>query len=409
MAHGAKRDGVGVAVAGQIESQVNRYYLKVSRKFMVAGILVLLLLLLYIVFVTMFFGEYVTYDNLKYLVKDFDTINLSGESDFTRIVYNGNETTDFAFFKNGLSMVDSDKYCYYDTTGGLLAEEELGYPSPIMASSDKYMLVYDLGGNGYSVFNQLTRIISRISDGEIIAGDIASDGSVVIASRSSETKYVVDLYNSAFTKVMSIYKENYILGTAISPDGKTVAVCSACPSDSDFDCEIEICRRGSTEPVKKLTYAHSMPLDVYASDEGFAVLCSTQLLFLGPDGEQRTAIPFDGMSMKYADMNGTYAAVIGSTNALGSENRIIVLDMGEAFGAKLFDTTVRTRVRGIYASRGTDDCYAYLKLPDCAAMLKKDGSIVEDGNPSGEILSIVPMKNGALICGRSSAYRAFTE
>ena len=404
-----KRQNVKVDVAGQIESQVNRYYLKVSRRFMAAGILLLFVLLAYIVGVTMFFGEYVTYDNLKYLVRDFDKISLSGENEFTKIVYNGNENTSFSFYKNGLSMVDSDRYRYYDTSGVLLAEEELGYPSPIMTSSDKYMLVYDLGGKGYSVFNQLTRIIKRDSDGAIIAGTVANDGSYAIASRSNETRYVVDVYNSAYSNVMNVYKENYVLDIALSPDGRTLAICSACPSDSDFDCEIEICRRGKAEPVKTLTYTHSMPLDVYASDNGFVVLCSTQILFLGENGEERASVSFGGMSMKYADMNETTAAIVGSTNALGSENRIIILDMADSFGATLLDTTVRMRVRGIYAARSTDDCYAYLRLPDCAAVLEKNGSVTESENTDADVLSIVPLKKGALLCGRTSAYRAFDD
>lgn len=406
----AERDrGTKVAVAGHIESEVNRYYVKVSRRFMAAGIILLLLLLAYIVCVTMFFGEYVTYDNLKYLVRDFDSINLSGGSDFTKIVYNGNDKTDFTFYKNGLSMANSDGYRYYDNTGVMLAEEELGYSSPIMASSNKYMLVYDLGGKGYSVFNQLTRIIKRESDGEIIAGAIADDGSFIIASRSNETRYVAELYNSAFSNVMSVYKENFILDTAISPDGKTVAICSACPSGSDFDCEIEICRRGSDKPVRVMTIDHSMPLDVYASEDGFAVLCSTKIVFVGYDGTERSSVTFDGMNLKYADMNENVAAIVGSTNALGNENRVVIIDTKEELGKKLLDTTLKTSVRGVYAARESDECLAYLKLPDSAASLKKDGTLGQIATEGGEILTIVPMRSGVLICGRSSAYRAFED
>ena len=57
---------------------------------------------------------------------------------------------------------------------------------------------------------------------QIIVGDIATDGTMVIATRSRDTKYVVDVYNSAFNRTMSIYKENYVLGVAISPDGEYI-------------------------------------------------------------------------------------------------------------------------------------------------------------------------------------------
>lgn len=399
--------GNKVTVAEQFSAQINRYYLKASRKFLAAGIAVLIVLVLYIACVTMFFGEYLTYENLKYLVRDFDKINLSGTVDFDRIVYNGGENAVFGYFKNGLSMCGPDEYYYYDTSGALLTEEKLGYSSPVMETSDKYVLVYDLGGVKYSVMNQLTSIIERESGGEIIAGNIASDGSIAIASRSSETRYVVDLYNSAFTKVMSIYKENYVLGIALSQNGKTVAICSACPSDSDFDCEIDICRRGQSESVKKLTYSHTMPLKVSSVDDGFVVLCSTQMIFIGYDGEIKAEVQFSGMSLKYADINNKTAVVAGSTNALGSENRIIVIDTAEKFGETLYDSTLGSRVRGIYASRNTKEAFAYLKLPDCAALIKPDGSLMTEDLSDGEIISIVPMNSGALICTKTSAYREF--
>lgn len=401
--------GKKVTVAEQFTAQVNRYYAKVSRKFLVAGVIVFLILLMYILCVTMFFGEYVTYDNLKYLVRDFDKINLSGSVEFDKIVYNAGDNTSFGFFKNGLSMCATDGYSYYDASGGLLTEEKLGYAAPAMETSDKYVLIYDLGGKKYTVLNQLTKIIDRETDGEIIAGDISSDGSIVLAVRSNETRYVVKLYNGAFSEVMSIYKENYVLGVALSPNGKTVAICSAVPSDSDFDCEIELCRRGESEPVARLKYSHAMPLDVYPADDGFVVLCSTQLLFIGYGGETVATVPFTGMSLKYADVNGTTAVVVGSTNALGSENRIIVLDTGESFGDIIFDFTLKERVRGVYATRDTENAYAYLKLTDCAAVLRPDG-MIENGDKTGaEILSVVPMKGGALVCGRASATLEFNK
>ena len=63
-------------------------------------------------------------------------------------------------------------------------------------------------------------------------------------TRSRETKYVVELYNAAFNKSMSIYKENYVLGAALSPDGEYIVIASGVPADTDLGCEISIIKRG---------------------------------------------------------------------------------------------------------------------------------------------------------------------
>jgi hypothetical protein len=161
-------------------------------------------------------------------------MTLSPDADFSKMVYNGSDNMTLTYFRGGLAMCDSDSYVYYDTGGSLLVEDRINYSSPVLAESDKYLMVYDVGGRNYAIYNQLTEIISRETIGDIVAGDIADDGSFVVASRSRETRYVVELYNSSFKKVMGIYKENYILDTALSPDGKLVVICSAVPSDTGF-------------------------------------------------------------------------------------------------------------------------------------------------------------------------------
>jgi len=398
-----------VTVAEQIGPQVNRYYLGVSRKYLIAGIAVMLLLVLYLFGVFTFFGEYVTYDNLKFLMKDFDAMTVTGSTDVTKIVYNGSDTMDFAYFRSGLALCDGDRYSYYDTSGVLLLEDTLGYSSPMMETSEKYLLVYDLGGTGYSVYNQLTRILDKTTEREIVAANISDDGSIVTATRSSETRYIVDWYSGSYSKVMSIHKENYVFALALSPDGRTLAICSAVPSSSDFDTEIEIVRRGNGEAIATVTCEHAMPLQAVASDKGFTVLTSTGILFLSKNGEELGRTEFGGMTLKYADINETTAAVVGSTNALGSVNRILVFDTADTFGEVLFDTVVEQRIMGIYATRDLSSAYAYAKLSNDVGALMRDGTFRTEENGIAEALRVIPLKNGALICESTSATPAFTH
>ncbi|MGN1408660.1 MAG: DUF5711 family protein, partial [Eubacteriales bacterium] len=216
----SKNSKSDIPVVGRIEVRVNRYYLGVSRKYMAAGIALMLTLILYVIFIMLFLGKYVTYDNLKFLVRDMGNITLPGNDEYSSIVYNGNDDLKAESFRGGIAICTGDKYLYYDSGGGLLTENSINYSSPEMAESSKYMLVYDVGGVGYSVYNQLTCIINRSADARIVTGDIADDGSMILVTRSRETKYVVELYSAAFNKSMSIYKENYVLDAAISPDGE---------------------------------------------------------------------------------------------------------------------------------------------------------------------------------------------
>lgn len=393
-----------VSVAGRIEPQINRYYLKISRRYTALGIFLMLLLFFYIVCVLTFFGEYVTADNLKYLMKDFETVGVLGGNNFTDIVYNGAENMTFGLFRNGLAAANGDSYLYYDASGIRLIEEDTGYSDPAMVSSARYLLLYDIGGEGYSVYNQLTRIISREAEGKLIAGDIADDGTMVLAMRSRETRFEVRMYNAAFANTMIIYKENYVLDTAISPDGEVVVICSAITADTDFNCEVELCRGG--ESLVKLTYEHTMPLDLYAGEEGFTLLCDNGVYFYNYEGQMTAGYPFSGIRLRYADLNENGAAIVGSTNALGSENRLLVYG---ADGTLLDDRILPRRITGVSTSRNPETVLAYLTTPNSVLQVTASGEIDEHIPDGGDVLAVVPLGTGALICRNSGAYPAFYD
>jgi hypothetical protein len=394
-------EGVRVPVAGSIKPQLNKYYLRVSRRYMVAGILLMVTLVLYIMGVMAFFGDYVTYDNLKYLSRDFSAVSFSGSAGFSSVVYNGRENVKFEYFRGGVAMVNGDTLTYYDPSGIPLIDEKINYSDPVIVSGNKYMLVYDLGGEEYSIYNQLTKIIGKEAEGRIVTCDIATDGASVIVTRSKETKYVVTLYNAAFNKSMSIYKDNYVMDAAISPDGKRVVICSAVPSESDFSCEIDICAAGKSESVRVLTYEHTMPLDVYAAKDGFVLLCDRGIYFYDYEGKSIGSHTFDGMSLRYADINEKSAAIVGSTNALGNEARLLVFNLS---GEKICDRVIGERVAAVYAGRDTKTAAAYLKTSNNVLSVGPGGEeLLFDAENAGEIVSAVPVSGGAIVCRRSGA------
>lgn len=392
-----------IPVLDGVEPRVNRYYLKVSRKYMAAGIALMLTLIGYIIFVMLFLGQYVTYDNLKFLVRDMSALSIPGSGEYSSIVYNGSDELVTSSFRGGTAICTVDSYLYYDSGGGLLVEDSCSYTSPDMVTSGKYLLLYDVGGTGYSVYNQLTRIIERTSSQPIVTGDISDDGSLLLVTRSRETKYVVELYNAAFNKSMSIYKENYVLGAALSPDGEYIVIASGVPADTDLGCEISIIKRGSDTPLYTSSYTHTMPLEIEALDDGFILLCDNGLYFFNYSGGITSSYSFTGMNLRYADITKSGAVVVGSVNALGSENKCAVFD---STGENVYSAVLDVRISGAYGSVNYDDSLAYLTAADRVIKIHPDGT-TEEYTPETEVLTVVPMNKGALLCSRSSAAPAF--
>lgn len=399
-------DETSVPVSGRISRVFNRYYDKISKTYMTFGIVMVLVSVLYMICVITFFGEYVTYENLKYLARDISALTVPGSGEFTKIVYNGGESMTFAQFRGGVAACDGDNYLYYDSGGINLISDDMNYADPVLVPSEKYLLAYDVGGTGYSIYNQLTRIVQREADGRIMAGDIGDDGSCILVTRSRETRYVVDVFNAAFNKTMSIYKENYVLDAALSPDGTYIIIVSAVPDDTDFNCEIEICMVGRGEPLTRLVYEHTMPLDVFSYEESFLVLCDNGIYAYNYSGASLGGTSFSGMRLKYASDGGQSVVCAGQVNTLGTESRILAVG---ADGEILCDSVLEMRVSGVYAAPDPDRILAYIKTPDAVISLDSFGGTETYNPPINDILAVLPMNKGAVICGKSSAYLAFED
>ena len=394
------------AVAGKIRAEVNKYYAGVAKKYTAAGVVCLALFLLYLCAMFVFGSDYITTENLSYLMRDFGGAADEGAQDFGKIVYNGTADTRFSWFRGGIAVAGSDYFRYFDKNGLSVISDSLNYADPVLVPSDRYMLVYDMGGTGWSVYNQLTRIVGRTSEERIIAADIASDGSLVLVTRFRDTRYVVELYNAAFNRTMLSYKDSYVLSAAISPNGEQFLVASAVPSSTDFDCEIEICRRGESTPLAKDTLSHQMPLMCDSAGKGFVVLCDSAVCYYNEYGIRDKTVSLTGMTLKFADIRNGCAALVGQVNALGSEYRALILD---ASGEVLCDTVLKERITGARMGRNTSDALAYLRTTDSVVRILPGGETESFRPENGEILDIVPLASGALLCQKSSASQIFDD
>ncbi len=394
-------------VAGRIPPRVNRYYRRVSKCYRGIAIALLFTLFVFFLAVTLFWSDYVTYENMRYLVRDIGAMMSSETDGFASVVYNGSGSMKFESFKNGLAAAGGDRYLYFDSTGIRMIEETSSCSEPILVPAEKYLLMYDLGGTSYTVYNQLTRIIRRDADNKILSGDMSDAGAFLLVTRSRETRYVVEVYDSSFKHTMSIYKENYVLDAAIAPDGTTVAVASAIPSDTDFGCEVAFCRVGAEEALATVTYEHTMPLKMYSSADGFVLLCDTAVYFYTQSGELKTTVSLAGGTLSYADGGESSVAAVCSVNAIGMESRVLVLSLS---GEVLYDDILTgTRVTGVEASCSTDEALVYLKTAEGILRIGADGTTRTYSSEDADIVDIVSVGHGAILCTKTGAYAVFTD
>jgi len=404
-----------IEISSKVIPKVNKYYLKVSKNYRTAQFLALIVLLVYLFFILTTFGSHITYDNIKYLMRDLDSMMTRDNNEFTQIKYPKQNEQVFTVFKNGIAAAGKESVLLFDSTGLQLCKDRLNYNDPVLVPSEKYLLLYDMGGKEYSVYNSISRVISRTTDHKIIGGDMSDTGAFILVTRSNETKYVVEHYNNSLNRTMRIFKDNYVMDAAVSKDGKQILICSAIPFSTDLDCEISLYTAGNSEGTATIVLPRTMPLSVHFTDTGFIVLCDNGLYFYDMAGKEIAATPIKGFTLKYADLSDHYTVLAGSENSIGSTHRIMVFSKD---GSILADTVLNDRVTGVSAPSSKDpDTYSYILTPNSILRLGKGDqqaaplitNITWDSTNTeiSDVMALLPSREGIIAFTDTAAYYLF--
>jgi len=373
------------------KTPVNEYYLRVSSRYRFSKYLFLLLAVLYLGVMLSLYGDSITYDNLRYLLKDLDTASDDISDGFADVTYEEQQGMAFALFRGELAVAGTSRLSLYLSGGSQGPEFNLNYDAPVLLSSDKYLLCYDLGDRQYSLYTTLANVRSAKTEHDITGGAMGKDGSFALITRSSTAKYQVTFWDSSFQESATYYKDRYVFDVAVSDDGEYLVILSADVSESVFNTEVMLCRKGESSPVATVMLEGVMPLrsDFFA-DGSFAVLTDSGVYFFDASGVETAFHPFTGLSL--ADFSGSYAVLVSSINVVGSENVLAVFD---SRGEKLLEVSVSSRVEGLEA--GSGKTFAYYLTPDTVCRLDSTGTVAEEGI-SGSALAILAAEDYALLC-----------
>lgn len=399
-----KSDEKLIRISGKIKKK-NPYYLKVADRYRATAFILILTFVIYIGVMLVKYGEYITYDNLVYLVRDFDAVLNLEKKSFSDISYAAQENMDFELFRQGVAVAGNNSVTLYDSSGAELCSESENFSNPTMTSSDKYLLVYDMGGVSYSIYNSLTKITSRKTEKEIIGADMSDSGDFIITTRSDSGKFVVEYYNSAFKRKMSIHKDKYVLDAAISRDGNRIAIASATEGSISLGFELSVCEAGKSEPAFTQNFENDVPLMVEYTKEGTLIaLSENKISFYDSSLNVINSTDIKGMTPAFSDVSDGGAILVCRENALGNKNRIYAFDVD---GNILYNNVIDSRILSAAAPNDrASGAIGYVGTPSSIIKLMENGED-ETVEVNEEALDMFDMGSGLAVCTVNKAFRLF--
>lgn len=353
MAQSNKRVPIRTETIMRDNQTYNRYYMHISSRFCAAKWITLLLFTVYLAGMLVAGRSSITHENFLYLMRDFN-ISSSASGAYASVVYEEQQNMSFSVFKNTLAVAGSSGVRLYDAAGNSVFRDSVSYKTPVLLTGDKYMLLYDEGGREYSLLTTLARVSGGTMEGDILCASISDGGQYAIVSRSSESKYVIDVFNASFKNIERIYRDSYVTGIALDEGGENIAILSSRSDDWTLKSEISFLRIGSDD-ARTVSLGERLPLYCrYMIGGNLAVVCDSSFMIVSSEGNVLADVSLSPMTLSMFDVSDRLAAVVCSENVLGNTNRILVYNFD---GVSVMDTAVDKRVSSVTASDVHDGVY----------------------------------------------------
>ncbi|MGN0695140.1 MAG: DUF5711 family protein [Oscillospiraceae bacterium] len=97
---------------------------------------------------------------------------------------------------NYFAFLDDSKFYVYTADGEPVIEKQHTYANPILTVSNKKALIYDLGGNGFSLESKYKTIYEKNCDQTILMAELSSNDLAAVVTKSDKYLAQLDIYDS---------------------------------------------------------------------------------------------------------------------------------------------------------------------------------------------------------------------
>ena len=295
----------------------------------VTGILkftVLAVFFMFFMVMTLAYSSEINIENFRYIIKDMNFRLPVSAEDYGDIYYISDLEHSFALYRGDFVSVGKSRLDIIDMAGKTVQSTELGYVRPRISVSEKYLLVYDLSNNEFSVYSSFSPLYSETLDYPISCAKINDNGYFLIVSKDTEYKSVVTVYNSDMKKVYH-YKSNdsYVCDVIFNNDG-TFTLYTVCVKNGSFYSQIVSGDIRSEE--KGILYSRENTAFISAKQsEGacVSVLCEDSVMFFD-GGTLLSEYGYFPQTCRRFEANEGYTAAVFSTGEAGADSYLCVFD-----------------------------------------------------------------------------------
>lgn len=348
---------------------------KISEKFNVAHNVLWVVLVAFVVIFIAFFSDSITTGSMQHMFR-----NMLGqganEVDTEGFYFSVNDNAFYGAMSGIPVVVGKDRVVIFSPDGSHEYSAISEYNVPKTDISDKYMLVCDIDGTLYGVYDEFGLRHSDLTGNTITAGAIADDGTHVVARKGNEYTSEITVYTSKFETLNLIKKNNKVASLDIKADASEIMLLTydVAPT-GETESELMLLEKNSDSARKLLTFERGTPLECkYLQNGEIALLFDDSFCILNADGETISSYAIDVNEMYIYELSDSGALLYAERTATYSEDFMFTLVAKDGKGLKkeqygMIARPVSLNMYGDYAYIITENSIVKLS----ASELKKIG------------------------------------
>jgi len=330
----------------------NKYYSAIAYKLKWAKWLMIVFLVAFI-----FIGMILNSDELNFAgfgyILEYVNRQTSNKIVKTEYQIETDEGYSVRYYKSNIAVLRKSRIDIYDINGKKNFSSKLSYSSPVLKTSDKYILAYDSGTNKMEIFNSFSRLYEYKNDRPVYSAVITDKGNVAYVTEAEEKGYNSAVYvmNSKFKMIYRcMFEKDYIMSADIDDKAERLVVAGFSARDGDYMSRIILYETKSTEPKKKIEISGEQPYIVKLNENGIFAIFENSFRVYNSDGDGILNYDFDYRTIQAMSLTEKLSAVVLNEKTLGIDNRILIFD---GLGNIIYDYVLSAEVIDI---RFSSDC-----------------------------------------------------
>lgn len=244
--------------------------------------------------------------------------------------HGGGDRLDMVCLESGFLFSSTAGAHFYSSGGVELASQVTHMEHPVLASSSRYGVVYDVGSNNLFRFgsNHEPVVYSEQDSSGILSARVNNSGWLTVTGLHNHYRSGVTVFDAHQQPVISLnYSSAFATDAILSPDCRTVAVITISQTDGTFRSTVRFHSTSASEPFATVELDGFTVLDMDFDSDGLWLLGDSSLIILSPKGELRGEYQFDPDFLKGYTMEGDgfICLLLGKYRA-GSARALVTID-----------------------------------------------------------------------------------